>query len=185
MKRAVCLVSVIVLLAAGNSVLLSQESKPSIFSAGLYAGIGLPKVSYSVYRPPFSLTAGLHVFLKTSGRTAVRACVNYLYTIDLGTITDDEYDLAFTAAWVSAEAMYMLRGRMFDQSFVSLGVAKYSLMRDLQGTKSETAPAGVNLGLFQINHRGKWNSTVDVRWHLLFNPDSNSQMLTITFGWAL
>ncbi len=165
--------------------LQAQDFRTGAVSVGLYAGFGLPKVSYSVYRPPISVTAGMALQSRVRGRIALRLTGNGLYTFGLGTITDDNYKIRFNTAWADAGLLYRLTGRIFTENYLTFAMGRYTLDQRLEGETNKVTTLGINLGILQLRHHGKWRSTLDVRWHLLFRPSPNPQMLTITFGWII
>lgn len=153
--------------------------------AGFGAGFGLPKIPLSRYRSPISITAGLLGNYRISNRVAVQSDGGLLTTFSLGTVDRTASPLRYNQWWISLACLYRLRGAMRNESFVTAGTGLYHLSQQFDNDEDILYTAGMNLGIINWHNNRRGSSYLDVRWHLLFQPSPNPQVLTIMFGFML
>lgn len=91
-----------------------------------------------------------------------------------GTGGDPRFD--FTA--LSLDVMKSIGGGWTRDSFVLAGVGRYRVWQN-PGTETCT---GIQLGLVNGSRIREVKTFFEVRWHLLFHPGSDPQVLTLTMG---
>ena len=163
-----------------GSVLMKRRVRAS-FSAGL----GLPKIPISHFRNPVSVLGGGSLNFRLSRKMALQFGGYGLYTFDLGTRSSHEGKLRFDLAWVSLDVLYHLSGVIRSESFVLAGLGDYHLSQQFYEDETVLNTMGLNVGLAYWKHWRRWSSVFEVRWHLLFRPSDNPQVLTLTFGMLL
>lgn len=168
------------LILFSQTLVLSQTGKP--FEACVSAGIGLPKIPISQYRSPISLLAGVDVTAKLTQKIGIQAGGYGLTTISMGTVNNAEDNLNYDLMWTSMSLLYQLRGAMQDRSMLILGGGYYKLDQQFDLRRDKLTTAGFNLGLSHIMTHRKFSGKLEFRWHLLFKPSDNPQILTITYG---
>lgn len=150
--------------------------------SGCGAGFGLPKIPLSRYRSPVSITAGLFINYRILNRLAVQTDGGILTTFSLGTVDQTDSPLRYDQWWTSLSCLYRLRGAVRNESFVAAGGGLYHLSQQFDNDEDALYTAGMNLGIVNWHRTGWGRSYLDVRWHLLFQPSPNPQVLTLTFG---
>lgn len=174
MKR---ILFIIMIIALG----LRAESRPLAW--GLSAGIGLPKIPVSHYRTPISVLGSAMGHVSLIGRFGVQIDGNALTTFSLGSVNQAEGDLQFDLYWGSFALTYRVRGFMDNRSAILAGIGPYDLTQEFDQDREALRTTGVNLGFSNWTVGSAWRGIFEVRWHLLFEPSENPQMLTLTFGW--
>ena len=149
---------------------------------GLSAGIGLPKVPFSQFRAPVSVLGGGAINVRLLRRWVLQLDGYGLTTFSLGRVDEREGELRFNLAWASFDILTHLRGVVNGESFLMAGLGRYHLSQQFNADETVTNTMGINLGLVDWKYRRGWNSSLEIRWHLLFHPSSNPQVLTVTFG---
>ena len=140
----------------------------------------------SPFRSPVSVLGGGMVNVGLSPRIRFQANGYGLHTFNLGRIDAQEGKLRFNLAWVSGELMYQLLGRFRGESFITVGVGYYDLSQQYGSAKEDLTTPGIALGVTQWMGRKKMKSSVEIKWHLLFEPkDGLPQVLTVTLGLML
>lgn len=160
---------------------LNAESGPVHFGAA--AGIGLPKIPVSHFRTPLSVLAGGMGHVSVAERFGIQLDGYALTTFSLGTVNRAGGDLQFDILWGSLAMSYRFRGFMNNRSAVLAGFGRYHLVQQFDFDREVVRTGGVNLGLSNWMIRPTWRGMFEVRWHLLFRPSENPQMLTLTLGW--
>ena len=160
----------------------AQASQSRRFHAIVTAGFGLPKIPYSHFRTPVSILGGGALNCRMFGRLYVQANAAALYTFNLGTATGNEGDLKFNLQWTSADLLYHVRGVIRTNNLILAGVGRYRLSQRFENEEDDINTTGLCLGLVNWRHWARWSMVTEVRWHLLFEPGSNPQVLTVTLG---
>ena len=149
---------------------------------GLSVGMGLPKIPLSRFRSPVSVTGGVSLSFRLMRRIGIQTGGYGLYTFNLGTRDGQDGELRFNLAWFSVDVLGHLGGVVKSESFVLVGLGGYHLSRQIEADETIQDTMGLNLGLAHWQHWLRWSSVLEVRWHLLFRPGDNPQVLTLTFG---
>jgi hypothetical protein len=155
---------------------------PKRFYGGLSIGVGLPKIPLSHFRAPVSVlgTGMMHYRLDQKIRLQLEG--GGLTTFNLGTASREAGTLTFNFLWSSFDVQWRIMGHIRRESFLSAGPGYYQLNQEFDNDKVNLNTFGVNLGLISWTWKNKWISLFDLRWHLLFKPKNNPQVLTISFG---
>jgi hypothetical protein len=149
---------------------------------GLYAGLGLPRVPFSIYLPPISLAGGGMANIRIAKRFILQVDGFGLHTINLGTVTDQKKDLRFNLYGGSFNILYPVKRGFSSETFVSIGMDRCHISQLFDDKEENLTSTGLNLGLVLWKHYRRWSSLLEIRWHLFFHPSPNPQVLLITFG---
>lgn len=160
----------------------AQASQSRRFHAIVTAGFGLPRIPYSHFRTPVSVLGGGALNCRLFGRLYVQGNANALYTFNMGTATGQDSDLKFNLEWASVDLLYHVRGVIKNNNHILAGVGRYHLTQLLETEEDDLMTTGLCLGLVNWRHWMRWSMVTEVRWHLLFEPSSNPQILTVTLG---
>lgn len=182
MKKHVVLFFVLMLSVAPSIEGFGRDHTMSRLHLGLGGGFGLPKISYSQYRTPISFLVNGSLPVQVKSPVWVQATGGALTTIHMGTVNDSDDDMRFNLTWAGLEGMYRLRYDFHADAFVTAGLGYYHLSQLYDGNEDILNTTGFTLALVNWSFGPKWNSTLEIRWHLLFEPEENPQVLTITFG---
>ena len=148
----------------------------------LGVGIGYPKISLSQFRPPISVAGNTGIHWSVTNKWALEATGYGLKTFSLGTVTDQKATLKFDAWWVGLDLQYQLLGDFNNTNYLCAGLGRYHLYRRLDTEIDRLYTPGLCLGYVSHLSHLKRSSVIEVRWHLLFEPDDQPQILTLTFG---
>lgn len=168
-----------------DSQAMAQDLSAKTIWFGFSAGLGLPKIPISQFRAPVSVLGGGSATVRFIRKMALQINGYGLYTFNLGTVTNRNDKLRFDLAWVSTDLLRYIGGIISNESFVALGLGQYSLYRQYENDQDILKTMGLNIGWINWSYHNRWNSTLEVRWHLLFHPSDKPQILTITFGLLL
>ena len=149
---------------------------------GPCVGFGLPKIPISHFRNPISLVGGAAFNCRITNRLVLQLDGEGLTTFSLGTIDQSEGKLRYNQVWSSFDLLYRIKGSIRNESFILIGSGFYHLSQQFDNKEDDINTSGVNLGLVTWMHRGRITRFVDFRWHLLFEPNPNPQVLAVTFG---
>ena len=149
---------------------------------GMTAGFGLPKIPISRFRSPISIVGTGFLNYRPVQKVFLQVTGGALYTFSLGTMDSREGELKFNLIWGSLDAAYHLRGAIRNESFFLMGVGRYHLSQKFDEKETALNTIGINLGLVNWMHRGRFSAVIDIRWHLLFKPSPNPQVATLTLG---
>ena len=180
MFKRVCFLIAVLLFITVSSQAQNYNTKPVRFGASV--GFGLPKIEISHFRTPVSLLGGVMLRVHLFGRFGIQVNGYGLYTISLGSVTEDKGKLRFNVSWVSSDLVYQLRGGLHRESFLSAGGGYYKLHQQFDQRIENYKTPGIGIGLLTCYHRRRLGTMLELRWHLLFEPKSNPQILTITYG---
>ena len=149
---------------------------------GVSGGLGLPKIPFGQFRTPVSLTGEGSLAFRFSHRWGLRLGGGALHTFSLGKINSQVGELKYNLLLATGGLMYRLGGPFGGESFVTGGPGVYRLTQQFGGDEETYDTMGFSLGLVQWNYRRTWSSTFEVKWHFLFQPSDNPQVVTMTFG---
>ncbi len=152
---------------------------------GVSAGLGLPKIPIAQFRAPVSVTGGGSVNIRFVRKMALQINGFALHTFSLGTINNRNDRLCFNVEWASADLLRHIGGIISNESFVALGLGRYHIYRQYENDLDNLNTFGLSIGWIGWSYHSRWNSALEVRWHLLFNPSDKPQIVTITFGLLL
>ncbi len=164
---------------------LSQTQSMKTIRFGISAGLGLPKIPIAQFRAPISVLGGGSVNIRFVRKMAFQINGYGLHTFSLGTINNRDDQLRFNVVWASADLFRHIGGIISNESFVALGLGQYHLSRQYEDDVDKLNTIGLNIGWISWSYHTRWNSILEVRWHLLFNPSDKPQIVTITFGFLL
>ncbi|MBN1895932.1 hypothetical protein JW906_15705 [bacterium] len=150
-------------------------------SAGVSAGIGMPKLALSEYHSPLSILSGLMIHVSPPGPLDLQINGFGLTTFSLGKVHGTGDDPRFDLAAVTLDVMKSVGGAWTRSSFILAGAGKYRV-RQNSGTETCT---GLQLGLVSGSRVGAMNAFFEVRWHLLLHSGPDPQVLTLTLGLRL
>lgn len=170
---------IILMTASGGKAAFNTE-RPVYFTIG--AGIGYPQIRLSQFRTPIAVTATTGAQWRLTNKWALSGSVNALRTFSLGTITGEKATLKFNTIWGSLNLEYRISGNYRSASFLSVGSGYYHLDRQIDREIDRLKTPGFSLGL--VTHTALINRATSLRmtWHLLFRPDDQPQILTLTLG---
>lgn len=151
-------------------------------TAGIIAGIGFPRIPLSHHHTPFSITGGLFTNYNISSKFALNLSCNGLYTFNLGSVFDKKSELKFNLFWISASINYKIKDTFSHKTFISAGLGGYNLFQQFDQDSDRLKTKGINIGIITYNQQKEFNYLVEIKWHLLFKPDPNPQVLNIRFG---
>lgn len=180
-KNGLC---IILLILCGKTA-QAQERRFNLLHAGIHGGMGLPKVSFALYRPPVAVTGGAFALLRPHRKWALQLSANALHTFSLGTSANVDRDLKFNTQWISADALIHLQGLWMKENFIVIGLGRYKHHQVIDNSEHEKTTSGLSLGLLNWQRRKKWTTRMAITWHLLFEPSERPQVLTITLGMML
>lgn len=150
--------------------------------ASLSAGIGFPKVPFSIYYPPVSICGGLSGSVDIAGKLSVRADVLALHTYNIGTVTGEKRDLRLDLSGGSIDLMYRLDRSLFGRQFICAGFGRYTLTQEIDNTAYSREVSGIKIGLARWVFRRRFSTLIDFSWLLLLEPSPRPQVLLITLG---
>ena len=150
--------------------------------AGFSVGLGLPKIPLSYFRTPFSILGGGHLNYRVNRKLALMGGGYGLYTFNMGTASGQKSELRFNLLWGSLTFAYQINDNIDKESFLLLGFGEYHLSQQFSREETVLDTPGFNLGLSMWKHRRRLSTVFEVKWHLLFRPSNNPQILTLTFG---
>ena len=185
MKRLILMILVLTLSASANSQTLRKEYSPKRVHAALSAGLGIPKIPFSNFRTPVSILGGASVNLRLMRRIAVQLKGNGLYTFSLGTGNGQDGEFRFNLLYGTLDLMYRVRGNIRQEFFVSAGLGQYSLDMQVNDNIADQTTSGFTIALTSWTFRKKLGTEFELRWHVLFEPGSDIQILTLMFGLIL
>ncbi len=162
--------------------LFGQVPMQKRLHVGVSAGVGFPKISYSHFRSPVSLVGNGMVNYRLGRKIGVQLEGGGLITFDLGTAGREKGELKFNFLWSAVDLIWRVRGEVRSESFIAGGIGGYKLLQQYDNDKDDLNTLGINLGLISWTFRNRWTGLFDVRWHLLFEPSNNPQVLTLSFG---
>lgn len=172
----------ILILLNGGHRAEAQDGTYRNMHFGIYAGLGLPRVPFSIYIPPISLAGGGMVNVRIAKRFMLQMDGFGLHTISLGTVTDQKKELRFNVYGMSLNALYPVKRGFASETFITIGIDRSHISQLFDDEEDVLTTTGLNLGLVYWRHHSRWNSLLQLRWHLYFQPSPNPQMLLITFG---
>jgi len=149
---------------------------------GVSAGVGLPKIPFSHFRTPVSFIGSGMINYRMGKKISVQLEGGGLTTLNLGTAGTEKGDLKFDFLWSSFDLLWRARGEIRNESLIAGGIGYYQLAQQFDEDKDNLNTLGINLGLIGWTFRNRWTTLFDVRWHLLFKPNNNPQVLTLSFG---
>ncbi len=169
-------------LMISSTIFAAMGEKP--LDGGVRFGFGMPKTPYR-YRMPFSVTGGLVLNYHLNEKIKFQADANTLTTFNLGTVDGNDSDLKFNLNWIGLSGMVKMRGKFSVGSYLSLGMGYYQLNQQFDNNTDKLNTYGISLGISNDNAMRKIKTVMDLRWHLLFEPDPQPQLLTIMIGFLL
>jgi hypothetical protein len=181
-KRIITVGTTLIFCLVLHTQVKGQASQSRRFHAIVTAGFGLPRIPYSHFRTPVSVLGGCALNCRLFGRLYVQGNAAALYTFDMGTATDQEGDLKFNLEWASVDFLYHVRGVIKSNNHVLAGVGRYHLTQRFGNEEDDLMTTGLCLGMVNWRHWTRWSMVTEIRWHLLFEPSSNPQILTVTLG---
>ena len=170
----------IILMAASVGQAAFQAESPVHFAIG--AGIGYPQIRLSQFRTPIAVTATMGIHWRIMNKWALSGSANALRSFSLGTITGEKATLKFNTIWGSLNLEYMIGGNYHRASFISVGSGFYHLDRQIDREIDQVKTPGLSLGLVTHTALIKRATALRMTWHLLFRPDDQPQILTLTLG---
>jgi len=176
-----CLFSVFVLYES----ILSQNIQMKPFHVSFSGGLGLPKIPFAQFRAPVSVVGGASVNLRFVRKMALQINGFGLRTFNFGTINNRDDRLRFDLAWASVDLLRHISGVISSESFIVFGLGRYHLSQQYEDDQDILSTTGLNIGWINWVYHNRWNSVLEIRWHLLFNPSTHPQVATITFGLLL
>lgn len=170
----------IVLMTMMVSVSLASVQDRAL-SGGVQFGFGLPKAPYR-FRMPISVTGGVMLNYQLNDKIQFQSTANTLTSFDLGTIDGKDGDLKFDLNWVNLSGLYKVRGKFSVGSYLLLGAGYYQLNQKFDNSHDKLNTYGFVLGISNNQLSRKVKTVFDLKWHLLFEPSPQPQLLTVTFG---
>lgn len=164
----------------GQGFYLLEENKK--IYGGFTAGIGIPKLPTSNFRTPVSVYTGINAQSWLKGKIGVRASASALYTFSLGTSTKESGTLKFSLLYGNLDLMYRISQTRISESAFVAGLGRYSVNQQIHENKSDWATSGFSMGIVSWRQHRKLRSQFELRWHLLFEPESEIQFLTLGYG---
>jgi len=149
---------------------------------GFQIGVGLPKVPFAIYHPPVGISASINLNLKLNKKFVFQVNANGLHAFNLGTVTSKKSSFNFDLLWFGTDIMFNMRQSLFSRQFIVVGAGRYKLNQLIDTSSDNLITSGINLGFIQWSHHEQWTTTIDMRWHLLFEPSPKAQVLIITIG---
>ena len=148
-------------------------------------GIGLPKIPFSQYRTPISFLLNASLPVKVMPSFWLQGTGGVLSTISLGSINSSDRDMRFNLAWAGFEGMYRIRYSFEGDAFITAGLGEYHLSQLFDEKEDILNTLGFSLALVNWNYGLKYKTVFSLRWHILFEPDDNPQVATVTMGFLL
>ncbi len=160
------------------------DSQYNLFNPGINIGIGLPKIPISHYRTPVSVCGGMVIYIGIASRFTFNVSGNALYTFNLGSVLEGKSTLKFNMIWGNVCLDYKLKESLHSESYISPGIGYYNLYQMFDDDINKVNTAGFTVGVITNRIGKKTISQFEVRWHLLFKPEPNPQVLTVKFGFV-
>jgi len=184
MKTTKYLLPIFVLLSVihGNAQPEGLPSRDRTLHTNLSLGIAYPQIPLSQFRPPIGITGSAGMQWRLHNKWALHSAVNGLKTFSFGTVTGAKATLKFDVIWISLNMQYVVSNNFESVNFFAFGTGWYRLNRQLDRDIDENSTPGLSLGFVNNTVHRKHSSILELRWHLLFQPDDNPQVLTITYG---
>ncbi|HDQ44982.1 MAG TPA: hypothetical protein ENN17_05705 [bacterium] len=182
MRRLPIASGILFFIIFSTSLLAGQAGRPHF---GFSAGLGLPKIPLSQFRTPVSFLASGMVYMPVYARMGIQMDGNALTTVSMGTVNRAEDDFKFDLIWASASLTYRMRGLMESRAALMAGFGVYRIDRRIDRRNDRLDTSGFTLGMSQWMKPGGRGGYFEIRWHLLFKPEDNPQVLTLTYGFLL
>ena len=180
------ILSLIIICIVFSTILLNASpSENRTIHPNLSFGIAYPQIPLSQFRPPIGVTGNLGMQWRFLNKWAFHVSGSGLKTFNFGTVTSKKATLKFNVLWISADLKYAINDNFQKVSFVSAGTGYYHLNRQLDRDMDEVTTPGLCLGFSHNTSHRKHSTIFEIRWHLLFKPEDNPQILTITYGFLL
>jgi hypothetical protein len=183
MKKRIVIIGLCILwlgVVCGTAHAQSLELKR--FHVSLSGGFGLPKIPFSHFRTPISVLGGTALNMRLFDNWLVQVDGYALYTFNMGTASGEGGELKFNVAWATFDLLRHLRGVYRHSNFILAGVGRYHLMQQFESQKDDLNTTGICLGLVDWRHWKRFSMVTEIRWHLLFDPSPQPQILSITLG---
>lgn len=184
-KKSVVLIFLLLCFFSRTSYADPFRSKINLFTPGFNFGIGIPKIPISHYRTPIAICGGIVTYFGITSRFAFQVSANGLYTFNLGSVIQGNNKLKFNLFWGDICFDYKLKFSLNTDSYISPGIGYYNLFQQFDDAKDDLTTFGLTVGLLTNNYGRKNITQFEIRWHLLFHPESKPQVLTIKFGFLL
>jgi len=164
---------------------LSQSPWIRNWNGGVSVGIGLPKMPLSQFRNPVSILGGGFVNYRVMPSILFQLEGYGLHTFSFGTVDNSDGKLRYNLVWTSLAVMKRLRRPGRNETFLAVGFGRYRLLQQFNAKKDNISTAGISIGLVNWSLLRRVRMVTDFRWHLLFRPDPDPQVLMINFGFLL
>jgi hypothetical protein len=145
-------------------------------------GLAYPQIPLSEFRPPIGITGQIRLVLQLHPKWMVAAGFHGMKTYSLGTVTGRDIPFKFNMTWGSLSIDYRMGGDFGKLNYISAGPGLYSLNRRFDFQKDHVDTPGLHIGYVNRSPHPKFGTVFDIRWHVLFEPNDNPQVLTMTFG---
>ncbi|MBN2103727.1 hypothetical protein JW835_06780 [bacterium] len=165
-----------------TSGLNGMNTDNKTIQANLSLGLAYPQIPLSQFRPPIGITGTIGLGWRFHDKWAFCGNGNALKTFSLGTITGKNATLKFDAFWFAGNVQYTLTNDFHKKNILSLGMGGYKLNRQLDDDIDNVKTPGIGLGFINHTHHEKFRGIFEIKWHLLFKPEDNPQILTVTYG---
>ncbi|HHS12342.1 MAG TPA: porin family protein [bacterium] len=179
MKKTGMMILYLCLLTSGS---LAGEVRTRRFHAGLSAGFGLPRIPWGTFHTPLSVTTDAFVSMRIGDGWALGVDAGGLHTFNINAVTANKDKLRFNLIWVSSNALFRINRSLLVESFILAGAGVYRLDQALNEEGDTLNTPGINLGIVGWRYYRRWGTVLEIRWHFLFRPSSNPQVLTVSAG---
>jgi len=170
----------VVLNTTVHAITMHPDSR--MVHANISIGLAYPQIPLSQFRPPIGITGtiGMQWFLQD--RWALYISGNGLNTYSLGTVTGTKATLKYDVLWIAGNIQYRITSDFNKQNMLSTGLGLYKLHRQLDLDIDRVNTPGISLGFISNTFHRRFGGMFEIRWHLLFKPKDNPQILTVTYG---
>ena len=185
MKRNFKWMAIVVLSFAFVMSGMTTELSDRKMRVSVGGGLGLPKIPFSQYRTPISFLLNGSLPVKVVPAFWLQATGGALTTVHLGSFNSSDKDMRFNLTWAGLEGMYRIRYSFQGEAFITAGLGEYHLSQLFDEKEDVLNTLGFSLALVNWNLGSKHKSVFSLRWHILFEPDDNPQVATVTMGFLL
>jgi hypothetical protein len=149
---------------------------------GAGAGIGFPQIPLSRFRTPVSVLGTASLRVRPFGRYFLKTEASALTSFKTGTVNGRDGTMRYNLQYATVAAGREFKRHREASVILFLGAGRYRVDRQIDQTVEDRETGGVNAGFEFLNDRPSFDTFFTLNWHLLFEPGSNSQLLTLTFG---
>jgi hypothetical protein len=108
--------------------------------------------------------------------------VTALTSFNTGTVNGRSGTMKYDLQYAVFAAGREIKSFRDDSALLFLGAGWYRVNKQIDQSVEDRETRGVNIGIEFLHNRPAFDTFYALNWHLLLEPGSNPQLLTLTFG---